>query len=99
MALKKTMMQTSLDRSVTPEEFLELTKRSAEWLPYIDPLLCQNLEIPGERLLTVQFHAFLENKQFDAMYETDIYIGDFGLYRIGEIRTYLIPINNLGNRH
>lgn len=79
-------MPTQLDRQSVSAELRELTKRSAEWLPYIDPALCPNLEIPGQHLLTFQFHGFLENTHFDAMYETDIYIGDFGLYRIGEIR-------------
>lgn len=60
----------------------ELTKRALEWLPQIS-------EWSGPFSL-VTIYAMLDNPIFDALYSAVIVYGDFGMYRLGQVRASLV---------
>ncbi len=87
------MNQVSLDG--LPEDVRELTIRAAEALPRVG-----YDELPeGEDVYLVEFMGFLDHPIFDALYSVGIYVGDFGIYRVGDLHSRLIPSQRTGAMH
>ena len=86
---------THTDLQSLPDHIRELTLRSIEALPVVDADSLRD----GEQILVVHLTSLLDNLHFDALCIARIYVGDFGLYRVGDVVHTFTPAKHIGRAH